>query len=180
MLNKLLLLFDNLKNHLLIYYILYIIIYSDDDHEQPRVKAEPHSDKKRNSLLSLRGEDYPEWDAYISKYRKSIYYDEIESLQNKLKELKLIERNIEADLEYSKRDQKKFKEAQNKYIENQNKIKEIDKNINKLLQDIHKLNQLRDNGKDLLDNKICFGLSNVDFKSLQKLPVECKCIKTNL
>ncbi|RIA94099.1 hypothetical protein C1645_760906 [Glomus cerebriforme] len=146
---------------------------SIDDFEDPRIKSEPYSDKKRNRVSSLRDDEYYlEWDKYISKYRKSIYYDEIENLQNQLKELKIIESNIERDLDHNKRDQKKFKESQNIYIENQIKIKEIDKNINKLLQDVYKLNQLKDVGKELLSNKISFGLFDVDFKALQNLPAE--------
>jgi hypothetical protein len=93
-----------------------------------------------------------------------------------LKELKIVESNIERDLDYNKRNEKKFKEFQNKYNENQVKIKEIDKNINKLLQDVHKLNQLKDIGKDLLSNKISFGLFNMDFTTLQNLPTDCKYI----
>ncbi|CAG8437854.1 14362_t:CDS:2 [Funneliformis mosseae] len=51
----------------------------------------------------------------------------------------------------------------------QNQIKEL-----KIIQGkVYKLNQLRDEGKYLLDNKICFGLSNVDYKTLRKFPAEC-------
>lgn len=94
-----------------------------------------------------------------------------------MKELKIVESNIERDLDYNKRNEKKFKESQNKYVENQIKIKEVDKNINNLLQDIYKLNQLKDIGKDLLGNKISFGLFDVDFKTLQNLPADCKYCK---
>ncbi|CAB4496095.1 hypothetical protein RhiirA5_456661 [Rhizophagus irregularis] len=146
---------------------------SDYKFGNPKVKYEPNFDKKRNSLLSLKNEEYYlEWDKYISKYRKSIYNEEIENLQNQLKELKIVESNIERDLDYNKRNEKKFKESQNKYVENQIKIKEVDKNINNLLQDIYKLNQLKDIGKDLLGNKISFGLFDVDFKTLQNLPAD--------
>jgi DNA repair exonuclease SbcCD ATPase subunit len=156
-------------------FFINIFTYTDEIENLDRIKSEPHSDNKKRNRISM-DEYHHDWDKYISNYRKSIYDDEIENLQNQLKELKLIQGNIERDLEYNKKNQQKFKESQNKYIENQNNIKEIDKNINKLLQDIYKLNQLRDNGKDLLDNKVSFKLfnNNVDFKNLQKLPTECK------
>ncbi|GBB89592.1 hypothetical protein RclHR1_16310002 [Rhizophagus clarus] len=141
--------------------------------KNPKVKYDPNFNKKRNSLLSLKNEEYyPEWDKYISNYRKSIYYDEIEKLQNQLKELKRVEGDIERDLDYNRKNENKFKEFQYKYVENQIKIKEIDKDINKLLEDVYKLNQLKDIGKELLSNKISFGLFNVDFKTLQNLPAD--------
>ncbi|CAG8561776.1 14737_t:CDS:2 [Funneliformis caledonium] len=148
-----------------------------NDFESSRVKSKPCSDKKRNQISSLKctfeDEYYPEWNKYISKFRNAIYYDEVEKQQNQIKELKIIQGKVERDLEHYKRNPKIFKEAHDKYIENQKQIKKLDEIINKLLQEVYKLNQLRDEGKYLLDNKICFGLSNVDYETLRKFPAEC-------